>query len=693
MSFNELSQAASPYLLQHAHNPVHWRIWGEAALKEAQDADKPILLSVGYAACHWCHVMAHESFEDLETAAVMNELFVNIKVDREERPDIDHIYMSALHAFGERGGWPMTMFLTPTGEAFWGGTYFPKTEQYGRPGFITVLRSIARAFQVDPGRITSNAKIIRDALSRAESTGGEPLSLPFIDSLAAQVVNYVDPTNGGLGGAPKFPNTPIFELLWRAGVRLGENGFGDLVNLTLTRMSEGGIYDHLGGGFARYSVDERWFVPHFEKMLYDNAQLLELLALCHRSTGNNLLRTRAREIVAWLERDMTTPEGAFCASLDADSEGEEGKFYIWSWDELVALLGQEDTVFLGEFYGATPGGNRAEEPLGPRVTILNQLDAKSATAAKEARLAPLKAKLFSAREKRIHPGRDDKVMADWNGLMIAALVNAATALGEPRWIIPAARAYHFIVETMQYSDSAGECRLAHSARAGVVVKPGLALDHAAMLRAALALHEARNLAGVEVPDHDYLGDAIAWARAVERHHIDSQTGIVAMSADDASDVILRLTPTADDAIPNAHSVYLVGLVRLASATGDGSWLKRADDLFAALASVVRSNPVGHAGILNALDLRLRGLEIVTAGPERQALYAGALSVPFSGRMVFDLDKPDAIPPEHPAAAQAKAAGAAAAFICSAGTCSLPVHDPAALKELADTRMRTTILPL
>jgi uncharacterized protein YyaL (SSP411 family) len=693
MSFNELSQAASPYLLQHAHNPVHWRIWGEAALKEAQDADKPILLSVGYAACHWCHVMAHESFEDLETAAVMNELFVNIKVDREERPDIDHIYMSALHAFGERGGWPMTMFLTPTGEAFWGGTYFPKTEQYGRPGFITVLRSIARAFQVDPGRITSNAKIIRDALSRAESTGGEPLSLPFIDSLAAQVVNYVDPTNGGLGGAPKFPNTPIFELLWRAGVRLGENGFGDLVNLTLTRMSEGGIYDHLGGGFARYSVDERWFVPHFEKMLYDNAQLLELLALCHRSTGNNLLRTRAREIVAWLERDMTTPEGAFCASLDADSEGEEGKFYIWSWDELVALLGQEDTVFLGEFYGATPGGNWAEEPLGPRVTILNQLDAKSATAAKEARLAPLKAKLFSAREKRIHPGRDDKVMADWNGLMIAALVNAATALGEPRWIIPAARAYHFIVETMQYSDSAGECRLAHSARAGVVVKPGLALDHAAMLRAALALHEARNLAGVEVPDHDYLGDAIAWARAVERHHIDSQTGIVAMSADDASDVILRLTPTADDAIPNAHSVYLVGLVRLASATGDGSWLKRADDLFAALASVVRSNPVGHAGILNALDLRLRGLEIVTAGPERQALYAGALSVPFSGRMVFDLDKPDAIPPEHPAAAQAKAAGAAAAFICSAGTCSLPVHDPAALKELADTRMRTTILPL
>ena len=685
MSVNELSRAASPYLLQHALNPVHWRIWGEAALKEAQAANKPILLSVGYAACHWCHVMAHESFEDPETAAVMNELFVNIKVDREERPDIDHIYMSALHAFGERGGWPMTMFLTPTGEPFWGGTYFPKAEQYGRPGFVSVLRSVAQAFRADPGRITSGANIIRAALSQSESTGGEPLTPAFVDSLAAQIGNYVDPINGGLGGAPKFPNTPIFELLWRARTRLNENRHGDLVNLTLTRMTEGGIYDHLGGGFARYSVDERWLVPHFEKMLYDNAQLLELLALCYRGTGNELLRMRAGEIVAWLERDMTTPEAAFCASLDADSEGEEGKFYVWTWDELVAVLGTADAVFFGEFYDATPEGNWAEEPHGPRVTILNRLDGKPATASDEARLALLKAKLFSARAKRLHPGRDDKLMADWNGLMIAALVNAATALGEPRWIASAARAYRFIVATMQYPDSAGAPRLAHSARAGVVVKPGLALDHAAMLRAALALHEARNMLRADVPDHDYLGDAIAWARAIEKHHIDPQTGLLAMSADDASDVILRLTPTADDAIPNAHSVYLAGLVRLASATGDDGWQKRADALFATLAAAVRSNPVGHAGILNALDLRLRGLEIVTAGPGRQALYEAALSLPFSDRMVLDLDKPDMIPPDHPAAAQAKAAGVAAAFICSAGTCSLPVHDPAALRELARSR--------
>ncbi len=686
MSINELSNSASPYLLQHADNPVHWRQWSAAALQEAQDTGKPILLSVGYAACHWCHVMAHESFEDPATAAVMNELFVNIKVDREERPDIDHIYMSALHAFGERGGWPMTMFLTPTGEPFWGGTYFPKTERYGRPGFVTVLRSVAHAFRSNVGSITANARIIRDALAETRATGGDDLlSLAFVDRLAPQFAAYVDPTHGGLRGAPKFPNTPIFELLWRAGARRGETSYRDLVTLTLTQMSRGGIYDHLGGGFARYSVDDRWLVPHFEKMLYDNAQLLEILALCHRGSSNALLRTRAAEIVAWLERDMTTKEGAFCASLDADSEGEEGKFYVWTWDELVAVLGDEDAAFFAKFYDARPEGNWSEEPHGPRVTILNQLDTKPATVGDEARLAPLREKLFLAREKRVHPGLDDKIMADWNGLMIAALVNAATALSEPRWVGMAARAYHFIVEAMQFTDADGKRRLAHSARAGVVVKPGLALDHAAMMRAALALHEARNMAGANVPKYDYLADAIAWAEALERHHADPQTGLLAMSAHDASDVIIKLAPTGDDAIPNVHSVALAALVRLAAATGDDRWLKRADALFAAVAAAVHANPVGHAGILNALDLRLRGLEIVIAGPQRQALYKAALALPFSDRMVFDLDRPEGIPPNHPAAAQAKPAGMAAAYVCSAGTCSPPVHDAEALKELVERR--------
>ncbi len=378
MSANELSRAASPYLLQHAHNPVHWRLWGKAALQEAQDLKKPILLSVGYAACHWCHVMAHESFEDAETAAVMNELFVNIKVDREERPDIDHIYMSSLQAFGERGGWPLTMFLTPAAEPFWGGTYFPKVEQYGRPAFVTVLRTVAHAFHAEPDRIEKNTKIVREGLLKTAPRGdGGGLTLEQLDNLAPQVVNFIDQVDGGLRGAPKFPNTPIFEFLWRAGARLGKVPYRDLVRLTLAHMSEGGIYDHLGGGYARYSTDERWLAPHFEKMLYDNAQILELLALCYHEFGDDLFLARARETVGWLTREMTNFEGAFCASLDADSEGVEGKFYVWTWDELVARLGQEDASFFGKFYNASRIGNWAEHPQGEMVTILNRLDVQA----------------------------------------------------------------------------------------------------------------------------------------------------------------------------------------------------------------------------------------------------------------------------------------------------------------------------
>ncbi|WP_026607784.1 thioredoxin domain-containing protein [Methylocapsa acidiphila] len=682
MSTNELAKAASPYLLQHAQNPVHWRIWSKEALQEAQDLNKPILLSVGYAACHWCHVMAHESFEDAETAAVMNELFVNIKVDREERPDIDHIYMSSLQAFGERGGWPLTMFLTPAAEPFWGGTYFPKVEQYGRPAFVTVLKTVAQAFHAEPERIAKNTQIVRQGLTKAAPSGeGGALTLEQLDNLAPQVINFIDQVDGGLRGAPKFPNTPIFELLWRAGARLGKVPYRDLVRLTFTHMSEGGIYDHLGGGYARYSTDERWLAPHFEKMLYDNAQILELLALCHHEFGDDLFLTRARETVGWLKREMTNYEGGFCASLDADSEGVEGKYYVWTWDELVARLGQEDASFFGKFYNASRIGNWAEHPHNEMVTILNRLESKRPTAEEEARLAPIRRRLFEVREKRIRPGLDDKIMADWNGLMIAALVNGATLLGEHEWIALAARAYRFIAETMQYKDAEGRKRLAHSWRAGVFVKPGMALDYAAMMRAALALHEARNLPAVAaLPPRDYLAEAIAFAEALDACHVDPESGLLRMAAADAGDVILHLAPTSDDAIPNAHPVYLSALVRLAGLTGEARWLDRADALFKAVAPYVRTSFVGHAGILNALDLRLRAKEIVTAGPNRQELYETALAAPFIDRIVMDIDRPQDIPEGHPAKAQAALAGEAAAFVCSGGACSLPVRDNEALLD-------------
>ncbi|HUZ92051.1 MAG TPA: thioredoxin domain-containing protein [Methylocella sp.] len=676
---NELCRAASPYLLQHAHNPVHWRMWGEAALQEAQAQDKPILLSIGYAACHWCHVMAHESFEDEATAAVMNELFVNIKVDREERPDIDHIYMTALHAFGERGGWPLTMFLTPTGEPFWGGTYFPKEAKYGRSSFVSVLKTVAETFRGNPERIKKNTEIIGRELSKPAPSGGDGgLGLAQLDSLAPQIVPLIDPVAGGLNGAPKFPNTPILELLWRAGARLGREPYRDLVKLTLTNMSEGGIYDHLGGGYARYSTDAQWLVPHFEKMLYDNAQILELLALCHREYGGALFRTRASETVGWLKREMTTAEGAFCASLDADSEGVEGKFYVWTYAEISALLGPDDAAFLGKLYDASRFGNWDDEAHGGHAIILNRLDSKEPTPEDEARLAPLRKKLFDAREKRVRPGLDDKILADWNGLMIAALVHAATIFREPEWVGLAARAYDFIVTAMQFTDAQGNQRLAHGWRAGVLVKPGLALDHAALIRAALALHEARNFG--PPASRDYLADAIRFAEALETYHRDPQSGLLAMTAKDAGDVILRLAPTADDAIPNAHPVYLSALVRLAGLTGDTRWLARADALFEALSASVRGNLVAHAGILNALDFRLRAKEIVTVGPKRKRLYEAALGVPFSGRIVIDIDRPEDVPHTHPARAQVELAGEGAAFVCSGGACSLPVRDEEALLE-------------
>ncbi|MGH6856344.1 MAG: thioredoxin domain-containing protein, partial [Methylocella sp.] len=558
--------------------------------------------------------------------------------------------------------------------------YFPKVAHYGRPSFASVLKTVARAFRAEPARIAQNTKFVREELSKSAGSGSGGITPEQVDELAPQVARLIDPVHGGLAGAPKFPNTPILELLWRAGARLQNAPYRDLVKLTLTKMSEGGIYDHLGGGYARYSTDERWLVPHFEKMLYDNAQILELLGLCHHEFGGPLFRARATETVAWLQREMTNAEGAFCASLDADSEGVEGKFYVWTCAEIEAVLGPEDAAFLGKFYDASPRGNWEDEAHGGSVVILNRLEANPPSLAEEARLAPLRQRLFDAREKRPHPGLDDKILADWNGLMIAALVNAATLLGEPDWIGISARAYDFIVSAMQFIDTKGNQRLAHGWRAGVLVAPGLALDHAAMIRAALALHETRGWAPARVSARDYLADAIAWAEALETYHRDPRNGLLAMAAKDAGDVILRLAPTSDDAIPNAHPVYLSALVRLGGLTGEARWAVRADELFAALGAAARSNPAGHAGILNALDFRLHAKEIVTVGARRKPLYEAALGVPFTGRIVVDIDRPDAIPAGHPAKAQVALAGDAAAFICAGGTCSLPVRDKQALLD-------------
>ena len=671
---NELKHAASPYLQQHAANPVHWRQWTPEALAQAKRDDKPILLSVGYAACHWCHVMAHESFEDQATADVMNALYVNIKVDREERPDVDGLYMAALHALGQRGGWPLTMFLTPDAAPFWGGTYFPKTSRYGQPAFLTVLKSVEHAFRSKPDQVAENTRALLDHVGGEGGGSGSDLTRPEMDGLAGQLTRHMDPVNGGMQGAPKFPNPQILEFLWRGADR-GVPGCRDQVLLTLERMSQGGVYDHLGGGYARYSVDERWLVPHFEKMLYDNAQLLELLALAAVESGDALFAARARETVGWLRREMSTPDGAFCASLDADSEGREGKFYVWQADEIAAALGAEDAAVFAAAYDVTPEGNFEDPHGGGTANVLNRLRRAPGDAAAEARLAAMRERLRAHRVGRVRPGLDDKILADWNGLMIAALARAGTALGEPGWFDDAARAYAAVMDTMTYRE--GErLRLAHSRRGAASVRPAFALDYAAMARAALALAEA----GGADPGRDYVGEAAALLDSLLAVHRDPASGLLAMAATDAGDVLLRLKPTADDAIPNAHPVALDALVRLAAFSGDERWREAADGLFAAVAGAVRSNIAGHVGTLNALDLRLRGVEVVVAGPGRAPLRKAALAMPWLARTVLDLADAGDLPLGHPARAQVAAAGAGAAFVCRAGACSLPVGDPAALRD-------------
>jgi uncharacterized protein YyaL (SSP411 family) len=666
---NRLAQETSPYLLQHQHNPVAWWAWGPEALAEAKRSGKPILLSVGYAACHWCHVMAHESFEDDATAEVMNELFVNIKVDREERPDIDQIYMAALHHLGEHGGWPLTMFLTPSGEPIWGGTYFPKTSRYGKPAFVDVLREIARLFREEPQKIETNRAALMERLAAtAHKPGTVTLGTAELDNAARQLGGIIDPVNGGTRGAPKFPQAALFELLWRAGLRSGEARYFAAVEITLDHICEGGIYDHLGGGFSRYSVDERWLVPHFEKMLYDNAQLLELLAIAHRRNGKPLYRRRVHETVAWLKREMTTADGAFSASLDADSEGEEGKFYVWSLAEVTRELGSEDGEFFARHYDVTLGGNFEGH------NILNRLKPLPRSEQDEARLAGLREKLLAARAARIRPGLDDKVLADWNGLMIAALANASLMLDEPSWLDLATHAFDFIAGKMTRGD-----RLGHSWRQGQLKFPGLASDFAAMIRSALALYEATG-------QHKYLDQALAWQSALDRDYADTTNGAYYLTAADAEGLVVRPASTADEATPNHNAVAAQNLIRLAVLAGEHRFLEQADRLIAAIAPQAVENLYMHMVLLNAVDLRLRAAQIAVTGQGAgaDALLAAARARPPLDRIVLHARSGETLPPQHPARAKAETAREPSAFICVGETCSLPVTDPSGLNRAIDT---------
>jgi uncharacterized protein YyaL (SSP411 family) len=672
MSENRLANETSPYLIQHKDNPVHWWPWSPEAFAEARRANKPVLLSIGYAACHWCHVMAHESFEDEATAAVMNDLFVNIKVDREERPEVDEIYMTALHHLGEQGGWPLTMFLDADGRPFWGGTYFPKTAQYGRPGFQDVLRELSRIYRDEPEKVGKNRDALVAALrEKARPAGKVTIGIEELDKLAGQFLNLFDMEKGGIRGAPKFPQGAILEMLWRAGERAeeinkdraGSESFFNAVIVALRNMCEGGIYDHVGGGFARYSVDDRWLVPHFEKMLYDNAQLLELLALAWRKTGDDLFRRRARETVEWLKREMTVEGGGFASSLDADSEGEEGKFYVWALSEVESVLGADAATNFAKAYDITRDGNFEGH------NIPNRLLSGSASAEEEARLVPLRAKLLEARAKRVRPGLDDKVLADWNGLMIAALANVGAMLDEPEWVSLGARAFRFVSDSMTR-----DARLGHSWRAGRLLFPGLSSDYGSMIRAALALHRATGEAV-------YLDRAVEWERLLEKHHASPETGGYFLTAADGGELILRPNSTRDDAIPNPHAWMAQNLVRLAALTGQYSYREKADRLFEGTLPLAAANLFGHAALLAALDTRLRLAEIVVTGSRSEEFASAALAQSFLASALLRAQDESLLAADHPAREKIAAAkGEGAAFVCRGEVCSLPITDPAKLAE-------------
>ena len=665
---NRLSKESSPYLRQHQHNPVNWYAWGEDAFAAAKANNKPILLSIGYASCHWCHVMAHESFENAAIAEVMNELFINVKVDREERPDLDVIYQSSLALMRQPGGWPLTMFLTPDGDPFWGGTYFPPEERYGKPGFPQVLQGIADAWADNSEQVTSNVAVIKEALEALSAPHkGEDLTMDIIEDVASSTLRAIDPVFGGFRGAPKFPQAPYMWMFWRAWQRTRLALYFEAVTNTLDRMCQGGIYDHLGGGFARYSTDEKWLVPHFEKMLYDNAQLVSLMTEVYSETKSKLYKSRVHETIAWVLREMkvTHPDSgdfAFASALDADTEGEEGRFYIWHADEVTELLGDKTPLFR-QNYSISDHGNWAEGGAG--ANVICRLTPYPTEPAVEEMLSEARATLFAARQSRMGPERDDKVLADLNGLMIQALARAGAVFHEPDWIDHAITAFRFI-STHMVNDG----RLARSWTADGPRHRAVLDDLAQMSRAALALYEATG-------DEAYLAQAEAWVHQTDDLFWCDGDGGYCLSARDVKDVITRTRQCADNALPSGNGVMADILARLYLITGNAEYRERAEDVIHAFPAANAEAVANMPTLLNAFEMLSNGEQVVVAGHngDGRGLVDAALRAPGSLRVVIRTDGGDHILPGHPAHGKTPIDGKPAAYVCRAGTCSAPVFEP------------------
>ncbi|SEQ54300.1 hypothetical protein SAMN05216548_105168 [Faunimonas pinastri] len=662
---NRLENATSPYLRQHADNPVDWWEWSDEALAEARARNVPIHLSIGYSACHWCHVLARESFSDRETASVLNDHFVNIKVDREERPDIDQVYMSALHALGQQGGWPLTMFLKPDGKPFWGGTYFPPRPMHGMPSFRQVLEGVSDAWKRQDEAVLQNSQALTDHLNRSARSGN---AVPGAETLAQstrRTLEIWDREHGSFQGGPKFPNAPVLEALWRASIRDDDDDARQAVLTTLRHLCQGGIYDHVGGGWARYAVDAQWRVPHFEKMLYDNAQLLALMSWAEATAPSGLFRARIAETIDWLVREMQLPGGGFASGLDADTEHEEGLTYVWSLGEIQSLLPAEDAQLFAEVYDASAGGN------WEGTNVLNRLQPSSfgeMDAETEDRLRRARAILLEARDRRPQPGRDDKILADWNGMTIRGLAAAALACSRPDWIELARHCYRFVRTEMTDGD-----RLLHSWREGTRLPVGMATDYAQMIAAALALY------GVEA-DPVYLADAERWFTAADGFHFDAEKGAYSLPARDAAALFATALSNRDEATPSASGIMLQNAARLFNITAKDLYRDRAEAILKAATAQIAADPISTASLQSGFDELLRGRLAVAIRADAET-FARLVGEGDPALLAIAVGDPDDLPAGDPLLSKVSYAKGAATFVCDAFRCLPPATDAGSLDEV------------
>jgi len=664
-----LTQETSPYLLQHAGNPVDWYPWGGEALSRAKAEDKPILLSIGYSACHWCHVMAHESFENDEVASLMNENFINIKVDREERPDLDTVYMEAVQAITGRGGWPLTVFLTPEGEPFFGGTYFPPEDSRGLPGFSKVLRAVSSAYHNRREEVTGAVQQITNALTTRKNTreSEDDLKPGILNDAHATLVSSYDTTNGGFGQAPKFPQPMVLEFLLSYFLRTGNRTSLDMVVNTLEKMARGGVYDQIGGGFHRYSTDNHWLVPHFEKMLYDNALLARLYLRAYKITASPLFKRIVEETIDYVLREMTSSDGAFYSTQDADSEGEEGRYYTWTPEEIEKVVGKERGKILCDYYGVTPNGNFE----GRNILHVIHESATGHSAVKQ-----VQTMLLKEGEKRVKPGRDEKAITAWNGLMLAALSEAANMLDREDYLEAALTNGKFLLEKLS-----NDGKLMHTYKDGKSRIDAYLDDYALLIEGLLKLHEA-SLEGKWLQEATRLGSVMV------RDFWDESAGKFYDTSGRHQSLFIRPGNSYDGALPSGASAATMALLKLSRLSDNRRFEHIASISLKSVSGSLADYPQGHGNWLSALDLLLNNRrEIVVVGtrnsPQTKALLKIILNSRLPDQVFAAVDPDDPFPARDIALLKDREMknGQPTVYVCENYSCHTPLTDPAELQDL------------